>query len=251
MKRIMMDTNYWIFLKHNPQRFKQLFDITSREDVQVYFGSGNFIDLVKADEQDLMSKIIVAIADKALPPTPVDGNEFYVSDSVLDIIPNHQYRRYVRRKTQGLGQVETLQRVFRDSTWSATEDYFDGMEQIRELYQEWGHDNLKGLAFEDYLKEEGEKYILHEHEVDIIEYVKKQIFLHRVSMMDPNETVKENDFADMLVCTQAILSDCNMLLIEAKWANLELVDAVTENIEMSESLDVYKGFDVFLQDLKD
>ncbi|WP_255681582.1 hypothetical protein [Natrinema sp. SYSU A 869] len=124
------------------------------------------------------------------------------------------------------------------------------MEQLRDLHEEWGHDNLKGLAFEEYLQQSGDQYVLHEHEVDIVSYVKKEIYLHRVSMMDPNETVKENDVADMLVCTQAILSDCDMLLIEAKWANLGLVEAVTDKLDTDAELEIYKDFEEFHRDLR-
>ncbi|WP_247731123.1 hypothetical protein [Halovivax limisalsi] len=245
-----MDTNYWISLKQDPDRFKSFYETASSDDVQVYFSTGNFIDLVKAKEQDLMTKIIVAIADKVLPPTPEKGHEFYVSDYFLDIVPDDEYRATVRREISDLPLIDILQQAFRDSTWSATDEYFVGMEQTRDLIEEWGHDNLKGVAFEDYLKRRGDQYVLHEHEVDIVEYVKKEIYFHRVLMMDPNEAVKENDVADMLVCTQAILSDCDMLLIEAKWANLGLVEAVTENIDGETELEIYKDFEAFHRELR-
>ncbi|WP_255681584.1 hypothetical protein [Natrinema sp. SYSU A 869] len=121
-----MDTNYWISLREDPQRFKNFYETVSVDDVQVYLSTGNFLDLVKAEEQDMMSKIIVAITDKVLPPTPEEGSEFYVSSHPLGILPDEEYRRYVRREISDLSLVEILQRVFRDSTWSATEDYLKG-----------------------------------------------------------------------------------------------------------------------------
>lgn len=249
MKRVLMDTNYWISLKQNPQRFKEFYDTVSSDNVRVYISTGNFIDLIKADEQDVMAKILVAISDKVLPPTPEEGDEFYISDYVTDLIPDDEYREYVRRETRHLDSVKTFQQVFRDSTWSATEGYFTEIELMRDLYEEWGADNLKGLAFEEYLEQHGDEYILHDDEVDIVTYVRREIFLHRVSMMDSNEKVDENDVADIVICRQAILSDCDMLLIEAKWANLGLVESVTENIEMDSELEVYKDFDEFHQNL--
>jgi len=42
--------------------------------------------------------------------------------------------------------------------------------------------------------------------------------------MESGEDPDENDIEDLEVCTQAILSDCNMLLMEEKWVNEELID---------------------------
>ena len=64
-----------------------------------------------------------------------------------------------------------------------------------------------------------------------MEYVKGEIYLQRFQVMDSNEKPDANDIADLEICTQALLSDCNMLLLESKWVNLELIDRVVENIE--------------------
>jgi len=67
MNRIILDTKFWISMKRNPQRFKEFYEAVSSEDVKVILSFGNFIDLVKSDEQDVLSKIIVGTADYCLP----------------------------------------------------------------------------------------------------------------------------------------------------------------------------------------
>ena len=47
MKRVIMDTNYWIALKKDPDLFKEFHEVCSSDSVKVYFSYGNFIDLVK------------------------------------------------------------------------------------------------------------------------------------------------------------------------------------------------------------
>jgi hypothetical protein len=68
--------------------------------------------------------------------------------------------------------------------------------------------------------------------------------------MDSNEKADANDIADLEVCTQAILTDCNILLLESKWVNLELVDRVVENIEDGIRPEVYDNFDDAISELK-
>jgi hypothetical protein len=252
MKRVIMDTNYWIDLKENPDLFRQFYEICSSENVKVYFSYGNFIDLAKAEEQDIMSKIIVAIADYCLPPTPNSGNEYRISDNPISLIPDDDFRRFAMEQTQALGLVETLQYIFRSSDWEPVDEFYMGIEKYRDLIQEYGYENLKGLAFEEHLeeREDGEKLVLHQHELDIVEYVKGEIYLQRFQVMDSNEKPDANDIPDLEICTQALLSDCNMLLLESKWVNLELIDKVVENIEDGIKPEVYDSLDIAMSELK-
>jgi len=249
MKNVIIDSSYWYSLENNPERFEEFYEVISSEDVLVYISFGNFIDFVRADEQDILSKILAAFADKCLPPTPVDGNEYIVSSDPVGLVPDNS-REFMRKQTSGLGVVDTLQFIFRNSDWNAGDSYYDDVELMRELYAEWGKDNMKGIAFEDYLERRGDKYQLYEHEVDVVEYVQQMIYINRISEMAPNENIKESDVADMIICIQAILSDCDILLHEKKWVNIELVESVTENLENDRNLEIYKDFDVFLNSLK-
>lgn len=252
MKRVIMDTNYWIALKKNPDLFKEFYEVCSSNNVKVYFSYGNFIDLVKAEEQDLMSKIIAAIADYCLPPTPTSGNEYRISDNPLSLIPDEDFRRFAVQQTQGIGIVETLQYIFRSSDWEPVDEFYNGIEEYRDLIHEYGYENLKGLAFKDHLEkqEDSEKLVLHQHELDIVEYVKGEIYLQRFQVMDSNEKPDANDIADLEICTQALLSDCNMLLLESKWINLELIDRVVENIEDGIKPEIFDDFDRVISELK-
>jgi len=249
MRRVILDTNYWISLKREPQRFKEFYEAVSSEDVKVILSFGNFIDLVKADEQDVLSKIIVGTADYCLPAVS-EGEEYEISRNPIALIPDEDYRRYISRQSRGMGMVETLQEIIRDSDWSAGEEYFEGIERYKELYEEFGHDNLKGHAFREYLEMDTDgKYRLEPQDVDPISYVRVEVYLQRLRMMDPKENPTENDVADLEICSQAILSDCDMLLMEKKWVNQKLVERVLAELESDKELAVYKDFDEFLSDL--
>ncbi len=249
MNRVILDTNYWISLKQDPERFKAFYEAVSSENVEVILSFGNFIDLVKAEEQDMLSKILAGTVDYCIPPMS-DGEEYEVSGDPVSLIPDEDYRRYISRKSQDMDTVEKLQTIFRDSDWSAGEEYFEGIKQYKELYDEFGHDNLKGHAFREYLQPDGDgKYKLQPQDVDSISYVQVEVYLHRFRLMDSQEKPKENDVADMLICMQAILSDCNMLLMEEKWVNEKLVESVLEELESEKQLTVYKDFEEFLSDL--
>jgi hypothetical protein len=252
MKRVIIDTNYWIALKEDSDLFREFYDVCSSDNVNVYFSYGNFIDLVKTEDKDIMSRIIVGIADYCLPPTPTSGNEYRISGNPVSLIPDDNFRRFAIAQTEGLGMVETLQYIFHSSDWEPIDEYYDSLETYRDLIKEYGYENLKGLAFKEHLEqqEDGEKLILHQHELDIVEYVKGEIHLQRFQVMDSNEKPDANDIADLEICTQALLSDCNMLLLESKWVNLELIDRVVENIEGEIQPEVYDDFDTLIAGLK-
>lgn len=252
MKRLIMDTNCWISLKENPDRLREFYEVTSSEDVKVLLSYGNFIDLAKAEEQDTMSEIIAGIVDYCLPPTPSSGNEYLTSTDPLSLIPDDEFRRFAAEQTENIGPIETLQYLFRSSDWEPVEEFYHGIEEYRNLTEEYGYENLKGFAFKEYLQEQedGEQLVLHEDEVDIVEYVKGEIYLQRLQLMDSNENPDANDIADLEICTQAILSDCNMLLLESKWVKLELIDRVVENLEGETELDVYHDFDTVISTLR-
>jgi len=250
MDRVILDTNYWISLKEDPQRFEEFYEAVSSEDVKVILSFGNFIDLVKAEEQDTLSKIIAGTVDYCLPPMS-EGEEYKISGDPIALVPDEDYRQYISQESRDMDVVETLQRIFKDSDWSAGEVYFEGIKLYKELYDEFGHDNLKGHAFREYLQEGADgQYTLQPQDVDTITYVKVEVYLQRFRLMDPEEKPNENDVADMLICMQAILSDCNMLLMEEKWVNEKLVDRVLEESESDADLEVYKDFGAFLSDLR-
>lgn len=250
MNRLIMDSNYWIDLKKNPELFREFYDVTSEEDVKVILSYGNFIDFVKADEQDVLSKIIVGIADYCLPATPISGNEYPISGNPLDLIPNDEFRQFATIQTRHLDMVETLQYVFRSSDWEPVDEFHDSIEQYRDLCQEYGYEQLKGYAFREHLHEEGDSLVLYQQELDIVEYVKGEIYLQRFDVMDKNENADSHDVADLEICTQALLSDCNMLLLESKWVNLEFVDRVAENVEADMKPAVYDDIEDVITQLR-
>lgn len=249
VKRVIMDTNHWIDLTADSERFLKFHEAVTGDDVKVILSFGNFIDLVRADEADLLARIIAGECDYCLPPFR-EGDTFPFSGDPVDLVPSEPERSTFHRELRGMGLDRKLQNLIRAGDWEAPDEYYDLIEQYRELYEEYGHDNLKGHTFRDYLEKKDEKYILEPEDVDLISYVRVEVILHRLRLFQPEENPDPHDFADLELCIQAILSDCNMLLMEKKWVNEELVGSVLESLGSEIELDVYKNFEKFLSDLR-
>jgi hypothetical protein len=248
MERVILDTNFWIDLKDDPESLTTFQQLASRDDIEVQFTYGNFIDLAKANEQDELSEIIASTVDVYLPVIDGEGNEYDITTDPLGLIPDAEVRAQSRRDTVDFGEEKTLRFIFRISDWEAADLFSEGIKQYKDIYDEYGLDNLKGYAFEDYLHRDSEPYELHEHEIDIVEYVRKMVYIHRISLMNENENVDPNDVADMEICIHAILSDCTALVMEAKWVNIGLVEKVTSKLESDGELNLFKDLEVFFDD---
>ena len=92
--------------------------------------------------------------------------------------------------------------------------------------------------------------MLQQHEIDVIEFVKKRIYAHRIALMAPNETVDTNDIADMAICVAAVITECEHVLLEEKWANIELIEKVTAELERDQSITIHTEFDDFVTALE-
>ena len=251
MLRVMMDTNYWIDLKYSPELLSRFKRLASLDEIKVYFSYGNFIDLVQAEEQDELSAILAETVDTYIPAMEYRGDTYEYSENPVSLIPDDQARDAVRRATENVEETETLQYVFKGGDWDTDRPWFEDFTyQMKQVYDDFGLEYAMAHAFDDYLVDDGEKYRLDQQDVDIMEYVRKMATIQRIGMMKDNEKVDPHDLADMEICSQAILTSCDMLLIESKWRRLRLVRKITSKLDKDEPVEVFDEFEEFLRVLE-
>lgn len=238
-------------MENNPTDFGRFREIvTNKDGIEVLFSFGNLVDLVKRREQDEMSELIAETVDTYIPPMPPDGQSYHITEDPIHMVPDAGLRYDLRKLTVPSDPVGTLQMIFRLSDWVPTGKYEVGINQFKDIAENYEFEDLKAIAFESYSKERGDGIMeLQMGDVDIIEFVKKIIYAHRIVLMAPNETIDTNDIADIAVCAHGIITECEMLLIEEKWRNVELIERVTDEIEGEDDLDVYADFDDFVDAL--
>ncbi len=253
MRRVLLDTKFWIQMENDMDDFKRFHTaVSDSEGIEVLFCFGNLVDLVKTPEQDRLAKMIAETVDTYLPPLPADGSKYPTSKDPVDMIPDKSLRQDVREATQDSHEIETLQTIFRTSDWTPGSEYEKSVNQYRQVTENYDFKYLLYLAFSDDVEdgeEPGEK-VLQQHEIDVIEYVKKIIYAHRIALMAPNETVDTNDIADMAICVASIVTECDHVLLEEKWANVEIIEKVIGDLERDQSITIYTEFDDFLQALE-
>lgn len=253
MGKVLLDTKFWIQMENDLDDFERLHTaVSDSEDIEVLFCFGNLVDLVKRPNQDRLAKIITETADTYLPPLPPDGSEYPISKDPVDMIPDESLRQDVRVATQNSNEVETLKTIFRSSDWTPGSEYAESVNQYRQVSENYDFKYLLSLAFSDYL-EDGEKpgeKVLQQHKIDVIEFVKKIIYAHRIALMAPNETIDTNDIADMAICVAAIVTECDHVLLEKKWANVEIIEKVTAELEREQTITIHTELDDFVQALE-
>lgn len=253
MGRVLLDTKFWIQMENDLDDFERFYTAVSEsEDIEVLFSFGNLVDLVKRPEQDQLAEIIAETVDTYLPPLPPDGNEYPTSKDPVDMIPDETLRQDVHVATQNSNEVETLRTIFRSSDWTPTNEYAENVNQYRQVSENYDFKYLLYLAFPDYVEEgeESGEEVLLQHKIDVIEFVKKIIYAHRIALMAPNETVDTNDIADMAICVAAIVTKCDHVLLEEKWANVEIIEKVMAELECDQTITIHTEFDSFIQALQ-
>ena len=249
MQRVMLDTCYWIELKENPPKRAEFERVASREDVEVLFSYGNFIDLAQATEQDELSEIIATTVNVYIPAMDYEGESCVRTDDPLGLIPDDIARQHAAAETIDFGEKKTLRYIFRISDWDAGERYEEMVQTAREIHSEFGFDNTLAATFLDEIEQNGDRALLYEHELDITEYVRKVVEVYRIAMMQEEENINANNVADMEICSQAILTECDILLIESKWKNLGLVEKVLSRLEGDQvEVEVLDDLGTFLSD---
>lgn len=243
----MLDTNYWIDLRYSQERYTRFKELVSHDEIEVYFSYGNFIDLVQADEQDELSKILAKTVDVYIPAMDYEGDEYAYTEDPIGLIPDDKVARDIHRETAGRSKEYNLRVIFRVGDWNPDSDWYAKYTQyLKDVCDEYGFKYTMALAFEDYLERDEDVACLWEHKIDVTEYVRKMASLHRIEAVKDNEKIDSNDMADIEICSQAIVTECDMLLIESKWRNLGLVEKVTNKLDSEEDVEVFDDFDEFL-----
>jgi len=248
--RILMDTKFWIHLKEDVDYRQEFKSLVRKEDVEVLFSAGNFIDLLKYDEQDVLSKIIADIVDRYIPMQSYSGDSFESSTQPECLIPGGSARREFVRQTHVLDDDLALKYLFRTADWETPDHYIKLTEEMRDVYNEFGFDNSMGYVFKEYLEIEGDTAFLSEEKVDATRYIRGMLMLHRIEQMKKNENPDRNDFADMEICAHAIISNCDHLFIESKWINTGVIENVMSRLTI-EGPTLHEDYDRFLLALMD
>ncbi|NHX41407.1 MULTISPECIES: hypothetical protein [Haloarcula] len=245
---IILDTKYWIRLKKCPDDLAQFKEALSEDD-EVLFSYGNYMELIKRDEQDTLSRILAETVETYIPSMDYDGDTYISSDDPVDLIPEESLKPTVRSHAMDFGEEKTLRFLFRAHDWDPSETVYTEMtDTMRDIEDKYGFENSYAAAFPDYLEESDDgEFIIREEEIDVAEYVRKLFGLYRIRFMKDNENIDEHDLPDMEICTHAVLTDCDLLLIESKWKNLEIVNKVTSHLEGNETLQVIDSFEELIR----
>lgn len=228
----------------DPSYRREFEEIIEVNNITVFFSFGNFIDLLKADEQDELAKIITDNVDTYVPNQTYSGHEYDISDSPISMIPNESDRRAFVEQSGFLDDDLALSYLFRTSQWDTPQNYLDLTEQMKQIYDQFGFENSMGYIFKEYLEFDGNQLKLPQHTIDGPEFIRGMLELNRIHQMKDTEKPDANDFADMEICAHALITDCDYLFIESKWINTTVIDNVVAklNLDGPKLVDNYDAF---------
>jgi hypothetical protein len=239
----MMDTKFWIWLKDNPQKYEAFRRTT--DDLEVLFSAGNFYDLLKAYEQDQLSEIIAESVDFYIPMQSREGHFYDYSDDPASLIPTPDARSTFAHETRLLDEDLKLQYLFRTADWEIPEAYLEMTDTMKDLHDAHGFENAMGYIFREYLQDDGEKLLLHQEQIEPVDFIRGMLELHRIEQIQDDENPDGNDFADMLICSHGILTECDALFLEEKWINQGVIENVIERLTL-DGPKLHKEYSTFL-----
>jgi len=246
MERILLDTNFWIHFKENPDCFEDFYSTVNQNDyIEVIFAFPNFIDLIKYHKYDDLAKIISHTADSYLPPLPDSGGKYPVTNDPLSLVPDQSFQQELREKTAGFDEEEKLRSILRCSDVTTPEyDLGEQLHRYRSITEEYDIEHLKSIVFDEYLElgDDG-MYHLDQSDIDIIEFVKNMSLVYRISILDPNENPSLNDMNDIALCASAIVCECSIFAIEEKWVNEGLIDDLINDLLYDQKIDTVVEYD--------
>lgn len=209
------------------------------------------MDLVKADHLDNLSVILAETVDTYIPVLPAEGEVYDYSEDPIDVVPDEIQRKILRQSIRDAPDDAAIRAIVATSDWgSPDDDWKEAVRDWKEIHDEHGIKYLLSIAFEDYLKEtkDGEKLRLNIQDIDIAEYAKKMVIIHRASLLGPNEQLSENDFADLEIVSAGIMTSCDLVAIEAKWKNVGLFERVNEDLT-ADPITVVSNFDDLIAEI--
>lgn len=231
--RVMLDTKVWVDLKEEPAFLEEFRQCFNDYGLEVVFSHGNFLDLVRRDEQDELAEIIEEFTVEYLGPFQPDpaGSYRRSADPLVLALVDPSWHHYCERGTRHLDSVETLRAMFRDADFDAApaanvlKQSIEGLRQLEQLDPDGRMDVPDDVTQSVALKKVG---IFPEYRTQLPDgrfllddaYVPLKRYVFGMSIIYISETYHEpeaGDYRDAIIWSQAISCDCDALWTEVKW----------------------------------
>lgn len=248
MTEILLDTNYWICFKDERRElFEEFEELVQEKDIEVLFSFGNFIDLVKRDEQDELAEMIPSVVSEYITPQEYKDDHYSYSTNPLDLIPDEEIKEEARLRTRGLDDADTLKHMFEVSGWEGVEEYKESIQYLKSVQKEHGKKYVLALLFDV----KPENPVIYPQEEGRSEMVANTVITNRIAVLDPHENITYSDVADIEICIHALITNCDILLIESKWKNVELLESTMDDLSSSTEIEVLDQIDEFMDRLRE
>lgn len=251
--KVMLDSEYWIDFKNDyPEQFEEFVEIVDENKIEVLFSYGNFIDLIKRKHQDRLSEMISKVVSTYITPQDYVGDSYSWSDNPVDLVPDPFVKEQVVTDTEDFGEVKTLRYLFRVSDWEGLDEYIDAVEYLESVRRKMDEEGRNG---DDYVQallldiEEG-KSELHYSERGSAEVISTVVQAKRIQEVKEEENIDFNDVADMEICTHAILTNTDVLVIESKWKNAGIIESSLDRMASSTEIEVLDDIDMFMDRMR-
>ncbi|WP_277543542.1 hypothetical protein [Haloarcula laminariae] len=252
--KVLLDSEHWINFKDERRELLEEFaEIVHEKDIEVLFSHGNYIDLVKYNQQDKLSEIISEVVTTYIPAQEYTGNSYEFDTSPISLVPDRAVRERAREDTEDFGEMKTLRFLFRIGDWELLQEYKEGyseaIDYLRSVDSDYDESYVKALLFDI---ESGVEQFSYDEYGDM-EVVSNVVQAKRIGKYESNENIDLNDIADLEIITHAIITNCDFLLIEGKWQrdNVQLVESVLDELGSTIELEVTNDMDEFITQLRE
>jgi len=247
--KVLLDSKYWInFKDERRELFDEFAELVHEDDTAVLFSYGNFIGLVKYNQQDKLSEIISEVVSTYIPPQGYSGDSYTFSTSPISLIPDSEVQERAIEDTADFSEMKTLRFLFRIVNWELLQDYKGGykkaIDYLRSIETDHDESYVKALLLDIDSGVEQFSY----DEFGDMKVVFNVVQTKRVGEYKSNENIDLNDIADLEIITHAIITNCDVLLIESKWQrdNVQLVESILDDLESEIDLEVTDDMDEFV-----
>lgn len=231
--RVMIDSPIWVALQEDEDLLEHFRYTCNDNELDVIFSIGNFLDLIRCDDQDELSYVIDKFTDEYLAPLQLDleGEYRYSSSPLILSTVDVEWYDHCKRATRDLDDLETLQALFRDADFdegpisSRISQFVNEYREIENAdldeRMDIPEDTSKKVAikkirtFPGYTKRRDDGMIV----LDDANIPKKR-YIVGMSMIYISETRHEPeaaDYRDAMIWSQAIISGCDVLWTERQW----------------------------------
>jgi hypothetical protein len=192
--------------------------------------------------------MISEVVSTYIPPQNYSGNSYRFSSSPLSLIPDSRVRAKAKEDTADFGEMKTLRFLFRIGDWELLQDYKEGYKEaidyLRSVETEFDESYVKALLLDIDSGVEQFSY----DEFGDLEIIFNIVQTKRISKYESDETIDLHDIADLEIITHAIITNCDILLIESKWQrnNVQLVKSVLDDLESDIALKVTDDMNKFV-----